>query len=173
MSMQPHVVRRWVHRCNSTAAILLLTTGTLVALPDLRAAIYGSGGKVLSDVHLWTGAVFVSVPTLAFLFAGSGVLTNLKKRVFGSNTVHWRRVHLGLSLGSCFMMGLTGPIMWLDLIWQLPVVVMDMIFLTHQSFAWVLGLALPVHLWMARRSIVRITKSWLRMNTNPAFSKSS
>ncbi len=171
MSMQPHEVRRWVHRCNSTAAILLLITGTLVALPDLRTAIYGSGGRVLPDVHVWTGAVFVSVPILAFLFAGGALLTNLKNRVFGSNTVHWRRVHLGISLGSCFMMGLTGPIMWLDSIRQLPIAMMDMIFLIHLSFAWMLGLALPVHLWMARQSIVRITKSWLRINTKPAFSK--
>ncbi len=164
MKIKPFEFRRWVHRLNGTAAIILLITGTLVTLPDLRIAIYGSGGKVLSDVHVWTGAVFVSVPLLVLLSSGGSVLSNLKKRIFGSKTVHWRRVHLTVSLFSCFMMGLTGPIMWADSMWELPIALMDLLFLIHLSCAWIVGLTLPLHLWMARGAIVRVSKSWLGLN---------
>jgi hypothetical protein len=38
------------------------------------------------------------------------------------------------------------------------------LFLIHTGFAWVVGLALPVHLWMARSSMVRISRKWLGLN---------
>ncbi len=158
--MKAYKVRRWVHRISGSAALVLLTTGTLVALPDLRTAVIGGQGQVLSDIHLWLGLVFVSTPILALLYSKGSIAENIKKRVLSSKKIHWRRIHLSVALCSAFMLGLTGPIMWIDSIWEYPVVVMDAIFLVHLSLAWVVGLVLPVHLFMARKGIARVLISW-------------
>jgi cytochrome b subunit of formate dehydrogenase len=159
--MKHYEVRRWVHRNNSTAAMILLTSGTFVAYPDFRTAVLGGHGQLLSDIHFFTGLAFVTAPLLALVWTRGSVTENLKKRLFGSGKVHWRRIHLGVVLFSCCLLAMTGPVMWLDSVQPLPVVLMDVLFLIHTSFAWVVGLALPLHLWMARRSIVRISKQWL------------
>ncbi len=159
--MKLHEVRRWVHRSNGTLAILLLFTGGLVTFPDVRAALIGGWGQMLSDVHVFSGFIFVTVPLLALLWKGSDLLDNLKKRILSSNKVHWRRVHLGVALLSASIMALTGPVMWLDARFEFPVLIMDVIFFIHLTAAWVVGLSLPLHLWMARHAIARTGRKWL------------
>jgi Ni,Fe-hydrogenase I cytochrome b subunit len=148
--------------------MILLTTGTFVAYPDFRTAVMGGHGQLLSDIHFFTGMAFVVAPLMALLFTRGTVTENLKKRLLGSTKVHWRRVHLGISLLSCCVMAVTGPVIWLDSVQPMSVGLMDALFLLHTSFAWLLGLLLPMHLWMARRSIVRTGKQWLGLNNKPA-----
>ena len=158
--IKPFEIRRWVHHTNGTAAVVLLITGTLITIPDLRTALVGGYGKIMSDIHSWTGLAFVCVPLFVLIFARDSLLTNLKKRIFDAKKIHWRRVHLSISLFSGTMLAVSGSLIWFDTVWELPIPLMDVLFLAHTTFAWAIGLALPVHLWVARRSIMRNTQKF-------------
>lgn len=171
--MKAYKVRRWVHRISGSAALVLLITGTLVSLPDLRTALIGGQGQLLSDIHLWLGLVFVSTPIIALFYSKGSIIENIKKRIFASKKIHWRRIHLSLVMCATVLLGLTGPIMWIDSIWEYPVVVMDAIFLVHLSLAWVVGLVLPAHLYMARKGIARVLRNWFGLDNKNARAKTS
>ncbi len=160
--VKPVQVRRWVHHCIACAAVVLLTSGTLITMPDLRSFLIGGRGQVLSDIHMWTGLSFIAVPTVGLLLAGGPVLRNLARRVFSAPNTLWRRLHLGLSLAAGCVLGLSGSTIWVDSLYELPVRFMDGVFLVHLSGAWVTGLALPVHLFMARKAIVRSVRRYGR-----------
>ncbi len=169
--MKTFVIRRWVHRISGTAVLVLLVTGTLVTLPDLRTAVIGGQGRILSDIHLWIGLAFVLAPLMGLLYSKGSIIKNIARRLLDSSKIHWRRIHPSTALISGMMMCLTGPIMWLDSIWEYPVIVMDGVFLVHLTFAWVLGLALPMHLVMARRGIGRTIKKWAGIDKNQSGQK--
>ncbi len=151
-------VRRWVHHGIACAAIVQLTSGTLITIPELRSLVIGGRGQALSDIHMWTGICFVALPTAGVLLAGGSLLRNLKKRVFSGPNTPWRRLHLGLSLAAGCVLALSGSIIWIDSLHELPVRFIDAVFLVHLSGAWTIGLLLPLHLWMARTAIVRATR---------------
>ena len=165
--MKPYEIRRWIHRISGSAALVLIATGALVTFPDFRDLLIGGNGQFLSDIHLWIGLIFISGPLLALWISRGSILDNLKKRVIHSRKIHWRRIHLTLVLCAGMVLGLTGPVMWMDSVWAFPVVLMDAIFTVHLSSAWLVALVFPVHLFMARKGIARVLKSWFGLDKKP------
>lgn len=120
---------------------------------------------MLSDVHMWLGFIFVSAPIFGLMIAGKQILANVKKRVIDANKMTWRRFHLSLTIFSGSLMATTGAILLFDShIVELPVSLMDIFFWFHLAGAWILGMTLPVHLWMSRRGIVHTLKRWCGLN---------
>lgn len=167
--MTPYETRRWVHRFVGSAALVLISSGTLVTLPDFRTATIGGHGQLLSAVHMWLGFIFIASPLVALLVAGKTIMENLKKRIIDAEQMSWRRFHLSLTLCSGTLMASTGAVLLFDsLVAELPIVMMDVLFWFHLAGAWILGLTLPVHLWMARKGIARTLKQWFGTSRRPA-----
>ena len=165
--MKPIEVRRWVHRIIGTAALVLICTGTLVTFPDFRNALIGGHGQTLSDVHMWLGFIFVFAPIVGLMISGKQILANIKKRVVDAKKMTWRRFHLSLTIFSGSLMATTGGILLFDsTITELPIVFMDAFFWLHLAGAWILGMTLPIHLWMSRRGIVHTLKKWCGLDKN-------
>lgn len=156
----------WIHRVNTTAILVLLFTGTLHTYPDVRSAIFGGYDRLVADVHIWAGAVFVCFPILALARTQGSLLKNLRVRILKDPNWHWRRLHLILTLIACCLQSSTGFVIWLDAQWPMPVSLVDSLFVIHRSVAWYLGLSLPLHLWMARQSIVKITRKLIGLEVS-------
>lgn len=171
--MKPIDVRRWVHRFVGAAALVLISTGTLVTFPDFRSAVIGGNGQLLSDMHMWIGFLFISAPIAALLIKGKDILSNLKKRIIDAKRMTWRRFHLTLTIISGSLMTITGGILLIDShIVELSTFLMDIFFFLHLTGAWILGLTLPVHLFMSRRGIAHTLKKWLGMDKKTMDKKS-
>lgn len=169
--MTPYETRRWVHRFVGSAALVLISSGTLVTLPDFRTTVIGGHGQLLSDLHMWLGFIFIAAPVVALLVAGKTILENLRKRIVDAEQMSWRRFHLTLTLCSGTLMASTGSVLLFDsLVAELPVGIMDILFWFHLAGAWILGMTLPIHLWMARFGIARTLKQWLGLEKNPRMS---
>ncbi|HJL60464.1 MAG TPA: hypothetical protein QF517_00800 [Pseudomonadales bacterium] len=159
--MNVQETQRWIHRVNTTAALVLLTTGVLHIVPDIRSAFFGGYDRLTADIHLWTGAIFISFPILATLLSSGSVLKNLYTRVFRDPLWHWRRFNLTCTIVICSTQACAGTMIWVDTLFPLPLTLLDVIFFVHHIGAWYIGLMFPVHLWMARRAIVRIVRGWV------------
>lgn len=159
--------QRWIHRVNTTAAILLLFTGTMHTLPDIRSSLFGGYDRLIADIHVWTGVVFISFPLLALARTQGSLLKNLQVRIFKDPIWHWRRFHLTLTVSVCLIQALAGTMIWIDIFWQLPLMLVDSLFLIHRMGAWYIGLMLPLHLWMARRSIAKIVRKLIGVEPSP------
>ena len=167
--MTPYEVRKWVHRFVGMAALILVSTGTLVTLPDFRNLVIGGHGQMLSDIHMWIGFLFISAPIVALITRGREIFENLKKRLIDAPKMTWRRFHLGLTVFSGTLMSITGGVLLFDSkIVELPILLMDVFFWFHLAGAWILGLTLPIHLVMARKGIVRTFKKWFRLDKKTA-----
>ena len=69
-------------------------------------------------------------------------------------------------------MATTGAILLFDShIIELPIVFMDAFFWLHLAGAWILGMTLPVHLWMSRRGIAHTLKRWCGLDKRPQDKK--
>ena len=152
--------QRWIHRVNSTAALVLLITGVMHTLPDIRSLLIGGYGRLIADIHLWTAAVFICSPILGLMLNGGSILNNVRIRVFKDPVWHWRRINLTCTVTICFSQACAGTMIWIDTMYPLPLAALDVLFFVHHIGAWYIGLMLPVHLWMARRAIVRIIRGW-------------
>lgn len=155
--------QRWVHRINSTAALILLTTGVMHTLPELRSELIGGYDRLVADIHVWTGLIFITFPLLNVIVSKGDILESLRVRLFLDPTWHWRRVHLILALSVCFSQACAGAMIWIDSNYPLPIALINAIFLVHQAGAWYIGLSLPIHLWMSRVAIIRTSRSWLAL----------
>ncbi len=162
--MNVQETQRWIHRVNTTAAIVLLTTGVMHTLPDLRSLLIGGYDRLIADIHLWTGAVFISFPLLMIVLSRGSVLGNVRVRIFKDHVWHWRRINLTLTIIMCSSQACAGTLIYIDTIYPMPITVVDSLFVLHHAGAWYIGLMLPVHLWMARKAIIRTLRSWLGMD---------
>ncbi len=158
-------IRRWVHRFVGTAVLVLLLTGALVTFPDVRTALIGGRGQLLSDIHMWIGFILIGAPIVALFMNGKEIYENIRQRMFEAETHTWRRYHLSLTICISTLMALIGCILLIDSkVIELPIVIMDLFFWIHLAGAWLLGGVLIIHLWMARRGIVRTLKQWFGLD---------
>ncbi len=159
--MQLTESQRWIHRVNTSAIVLLLISGTLHNLPDLRSSLFGGYDAWVADFHIWTGVLFISFPALILARTKGALLRNLRVRIFKDPAWHWRRVHLILTLCACSTQATAGIMLLLDIDVPLNITLADALFMVHRTGAWYFGLSLPLHLWMARRAITRTLRSWV------------
>lgn len=159
---------RWTHRVMTSTAILLLLSGTLHTLPDVRSLLFGGYDALIADIHLWAGVVFVLFPFFVLILTRGSLLRNLRVRIFKDHKWHWRRFHLTLTLSVCFLQALVGLIIWIDVFWPLPVTLVDALFFIHHMGAWYIGLIVPLHLWMVRKSVVKIVLKLIGEESSPA-----
>jgi len=155
----------WIHRVNTTAALILLTTGVMHTLPELRSALIGGYDRLIADIHVWTGVVFISFPILAVFFARDSVLKSLRIRIFKDPVWHWRRFNLMCTILICFFQACAGTMIWIDTFFPMPLFLLDVLFFIHHTGAWYIGLMMPVHLWMARIAIIRTLRTWFGLAT--------
>ncbi len=134
-------------------------------LPELRSSLIGGYDRLVADIHLWTGVVFISFPILAVYFTRNSVLKSLCIRIFKDPTWHWRRVNLICTILICFFQACAGTMIWVDTIFPMPLVLLDVLFFIHHTGAWYIGLMLPIHFWMARKTIVRTLRAWFGLAT--------
>ena len=159
--------QRRIHYVNTVAIIVLLLTGTLHTLPDLRSSLTGGYDQLVADIHVWTGAIFISFPFLLMTRTQGSLLGLLRLRIFKDPVWHWRRVHLMLTVFVCLIQAIAGLLIWVDIRLPLPITLVDTLFLVHRSGAWYLGLTLPLHMWMARKKIVKTTRRLIGPKPSP------
>lgn len=155
--MQPSsvTVRHTLHHVYAFSAILLMLTGLLLTLPDLRARLIGGYGREILDVHLWAGWIFLAAPLLALALAWRLLLAHLRERWSARPGLWWRRIHLASVLGAGLGLGGSGVVLWWDP--GLPRSAADMVADTHEILSWFVIFELGAHLIAARRKIVERT----------------
>lgn len=169
MKIRPSLV--WIHRVNTSLALLLLATGLLHTFPDVRRSLMGGYELVIADTHLWTGALFIVFPLLVLACSQKSMVHHLRGRMFKAERWNWRRINLTFSVHVCVFQAIAGFLIWSDNYFTYPVLLVDGLFLLHQGGAWYIGLLIPLHLWMARRAIIRTLRRWRRQILPTAVDK--
>lgn len=154
--MNPGGVRRALHHVYTLAAVLLLATGVLLGVPDLRAHAIGGYGRETWQLHIWIGWAFCAVPFLALAAAGRPLWRDLRRRLGPPDGVTWRKLHTVFTIAAGIGLGASGVLLWLDL--GLPLAVGDAALEVHVWLSWALGFALVAHVIAAWRKIVSRTR---------------
>lgn len=148
--MSPVGVRRALHGAHSLTTLVLLVTGFLIELPDLRAWAIGGYGRELATIHNWIGLAFIAAPALALAAAGP-LLRDLRQRMQLHRALSWTGIHAQVTALSTLLLSISGLLLWADL--QLPLWALDASLEVHIALTWLLAASLPVHLFMARHRL--------------------
>ncbi len=147
-------VRRGLHIAHATTAIVLVATGLLILLPELRSQTIGGYGQETGQIHVYAGLAFAAAPLLACLWVPRGLLTAPWERTrphdFQST---WRRTHIIVSLIASAALTVSGLVLWLGV--DLPTEQWDAADQVHVICHWVVTATIPLHLVASRRGIAR------------------
>ncbi len=147
-------VRRGLHAAHAVTAVVLVVTGLLILLPEMRSQTIGGYGQETGRIHVYVGLAFAVAPLVAWLWAPRGLLAapweRTRARDFRST---WRRTHIIISLVASAALTASGLVLWLGV--DLPVELWDAADQVHVICHWVVTASIPLHLAMSRRGITR------------------
>lgn len=158
--MNAGLVRRGLHGAHAAAAVVLLATGVLLGVPDLRARLLGGYGREVAAGHDVGAYVFLAAPLLAFLLAARPLVRDLRRRLGPPDGPSWRKLHIVLSVALSACLSASGLVLWAGA--AAPAIVYDGALEAHVAAAWALGVALPLHLVAARRKLAARLREILR-----------
>ncbi|MDB4433435.1 cytochrome b/b6 domain-containing protein [bacterium] len=166
--MNPAAIRRWLHHLFAVLSVVLLASGLLLTLPDLRAKLVGGYGRQILDIHIWLGWAYLALPALALAAAARALLRDLSRRLRKPVATTWSRIYILFSLASGVLFAVTGVLLWLDP--GLSRAAVDALVELHEVFSWALLAVIPAHLLAARRGIAAGTLKILRWGQSSSAS---
>ncbi|MFQ5667363.1 MAG: cytochrome b/b6 domain-containing protein [Candidatus Binatia bacterium] len=140
--MSPALARPLLHTLHLITFLLLLGTGLLLLLPDLRAAVTGGYSLIIRATHLWGGVAFVTLPMLIVFPCGA-------RRVFAparqrTARAVWQGCHVALTIVISVVLALTGFALWGRRALSEPVV--DGSLLAHDWLTYAAAAVVAIHL---------------------------
>ncbi len=155
----PAGLRRLLHVTNALLTVALIGTGLLITYPDLRGQLIGGYGLQLANWHRTAAIAFLVAPVLALALAPFSLARELPQRLRVSQSNVWRRAHLLSFLVTFVALAVSGGLLWFEV--ELSSAVADVARGVHDTATWIVIVALPVHLYAARRKIAYRTASLL------------
>jgi hypothetical protein len=97
-----------LHAAHLASFLVLLVTGVLLLVPELRAAATGGYSLVIRESHCWTGVASVALPVLVVWRYGRP----LAFRDVGRARRLWKAAHVMLTAVLMLLFALTGVALW-------------------------------------------------------------
>jgi cytochrome b subunit of formate dehydrogenase len=161
--MSPSGIRRALHDTHVLTTLVLIASGLLLTLPDLRALVVGGYGRQIARVHLWVGWISLAAPALALALAARPLWRDLRRRLAPPHPLAWRKIHIVFTLFSVLLLAVSGVLLWLDP--GFPITVIDVLLEIHLLLTWALVAVIPLHLVVGWRKIVERTREILGLGS--------
>ena len=110
--LSAEIARPALHMVHLLTFGVLLATGLLLLLPDLRAATVGGYALWLGGIHLWVGVAFVVAP-LAILMRSRAPILFVAPSVRSARAT-WQALHVGTTVVMTVLFAVTGFALWAD-----------------------------------------------------------
>ncbi len=136
------LARPLLHTVHLLTFVVLLATGLLLLVPDLRALATGGYSLLIKEVHRWGGIAFLALPVVVVLRNGLGSIVVRPAR----HTVRtvWQAMHVGITvIMSALLIG-SGFLIWGKA--ALPETILDASIWVHDTFTYVALVLLGMHL---------------------------
>jgi len=110
--MPSPIARPLLHTVHLLTFVVLLATGLLLFIPDLRAAATGGYSLFIREAHLWVGVAFLVLPLLVIIRYGTRSILvapadlTLRTRLKG--------LHLVVTVLLAALLTLSGFALWAD-----------------------------------------------------------
>lgn len=106
----PEPARVLLHAAHLVTFMVLLVSGVLLFVPDLRAAITGGYSLVIRKTHCWVGVTFVVVPVLIVL--RYGIRTTFASPERRTARTVWQGLHVAITVAMGILLTLSGFVLW-------------------------------------------------------------
>jgi cytochrome b subunit of formate dehydrogenase len=138
----PHLARPLSHTVHAVTFAVLLVTGLLLFVPDLRAAATGGYSLVIGKAHCWSGVAFVVLPVLIILRYGlRSILAPPEKRTLRTA---WKGLHLAITILASGLFTVSGFVLWGESL--VAEATVDVSRLLHDWLTYAAAVLLVVHL---------------------------
>lgn len=127
-------ITHWGH---TLVAIILLTTGIFLYSPELRALLFKGHFLTFSQMHRYSGIVYIPLTTAFVIYA------------FKNNTGSWKKFHVNTIALSSSVLSLTGFAMWFPE--HISLKTLDFSALLHQVLTLILLLTVAIHIFVLAR----------------------
>jgi cytochrome b subunit of formate dehydrogenase len=108
--MSSPIARPLLHTAHLLTFVVLMATGILLFVPDLRAAVTGGYSQVVRESHRWGGVAFFVLPVLLTLrFGVRDVFAPPPERTLRSL---WQGLHVAVTFVMGGLFTATGFVMW-------------------------------------------------------------
>lgn len=104
------VARHLLHGVHTVAFVLLLASGLLLFVPELRSLATGGYSQHLRQLHRWSGVAFAALPAAILVGYGAGaVAIRTEPRTVRGR---WKRFHLAAIAIMTAVFTITGVMLW-------------------------------------------------------------
>jgi len=132
-----YAISHWFH---TLLVVVLAGTGMFIFFPEARSFLFQGYSLIFSEVHRFSGAIYIPV---TFLFVGLA-LNKKPNNQLPRGIKIWKQTHVKLLGITTVAFGISGILMWFSE--TVPAKIIDLCALFHQLFTFlVLGLLL-IHL---------------------------
>jgi cytochrome b subunit of formate dehydrogenase len=104
------VARHLLHSVHTVTFLLLLASGLLLFVPELRSLATGGYSLHLRQLHRWSGIAFVALP--AAILAGYGARALAARAASRTARARWKRFHFAASAVMTALFAITGAMLW-------------------------------------------------------------
>ncbi len=134
--------RALVHAAHALTFIVLMATGVLIFVPELRELATGGYSLLIRQIHRWTGVAFIVVPLAAMASAGTEVV--FLRGAEGTPRNRLKAVHVAASVIMTALFTGTGLVLWATSSFGESVV--DASYLLHDWLTYAAAALLAAHL---------------------------
>lgn len=136
------VARPFLHAVHLVTFAVLLVTGLLLFVPDLRAMATGGYSLVIRQTHCWVGVAFTVLPVLVALRYGVRSMLAPPEKL----TVRtlWKGFHFALTIAVGALLAVSGFVLWGKAL--APRSIVEASRLAHDWLTYGAGLLLALHL---------------------------
>lgn len=133
-----YLITHWGH---TLLAMILIATGSLIFFPDARLFLFKGYSLVLSQLHRYTGALYIPV-TCAFI--GIALKNGNSIKNISESIRYWKKTHIIMLVITTLVFALTGTTLWLYNLVTPRLI--DISALMHQVFTLILLSLLLIHI---------------------------
>jgi cytochrome b subunit of formate dehydrogenase len=133
-----YAITHWGH---TVLVFILILTGTLIFFPDARLFLFKGYSLVFSQVHRYSGALYIPV-TCTFITIA--IKNGSVKNNIPVNILYWKKTHTIILGLTTLVFSLSGVALWFYN--HVPVKVIDISALMHQVFTLILLIMLFIHI---------------------------